>query len=156
MAEHEKYYLPVKGNMIEVTETVYRAFYKHKNREEYEDKREAQKVLSFNALDTETSTGESLMPDMEDTDPENQALARELMSQLHRCIAHLPRAERELIKALYFDGMTETQYASKIKMSQPGICRRHQKILAKLRKLMNNIGSFVFFVIVIPLIYLKR
>ena len=155
MAEREKYYIPVKGKMVEVSEKVYQAFYKHKNHEEYLEKRDSNKVLFFSALDTETSTGESLMPDMEDVGPEDQALARELMSQLHRCIAHLPRAERELIQALYFDGMSETEYASKGNLTQSGVCRKHKKILAKLRSLMNNLESFLFFVILILVFYLK-
>lgn len=155
MAEHEKYYIPVKGKMVEVSKKVYQAFYKHKNREEYLEKRDSNKVFSFNALDTENSTGESLMPDMEDSSPEDQALARELLAQLHRCIAHLPKAERELIKALYFDGMSETEYASKGNLTQSGISRKHKKILEKLRILMNNLGSFLFFVILIPVFYHK-
>lgn len=81
----------------------------------------------------ETTTREAIMPGMEDTGPENQALASDLMPQLHCCIAHLPKAERKLNEALYFDGMTKTEYASKVNLLQPSVCWRHQNILMKLR-----------------------
>lgn len=68
-------------------------------------------------------------------------LANELRNQLHRCIAALPKAERELIYAIYFEGMTEAEYASKAKMTQSGISRRRKKTLSKLKKLLNIMGS---------------
>lgn len=36
-------------------------------------------------------------------------LAKELKAQLHRCIEILPKTERELIQAIYFDGMSDTE-----------------------------------------------
>lgn len=76
------------------------------------------------------------MPDLIANSPEDQLLANELVAQLHRCMEFLPRAERQLIEAIYFDGKSETEYAAELKMSQPGISRRRKKILSKLRKLL--------------------
>lgn len=137
MEEQEKFYLYAEGEMHEVSEKVYRAYYKSQNHEEYLAKRDTTKVVSYNALDTETTTGESLMPDMEDSSPEDKALAKELVEQLHRCLALLPKAERDLIEAIYFEGMTETEYAGKVKMSTSGVSRRLGKILSKLRMFMD-------------------
>lgn len=137
MEEQEKFYLYAEGEMHEVSEKVYRAYYKSQNHEEYLVKRDTDKVVSYNSLDTETSTGESLMPDMEDSSPEDKAIARELRDQLHRCLALLPKAERDLIEAIYFKGMTETEYAAEVKMSISWVSRRLKKILSKLRMFMD-------------------
>ena len=120
-----------------MSEPVYRAYYKAKNREEYMEAKEADNIVSYNALDTETSTGESLMPDMEESSPEDKIIARDLSAELHHCISQLPKAERELITAIYFEGMTEKDYAEKVKLTVSGVCRRHKKILSKMRTFLN-------------------
>ena len=73
---------------------------------------------------------------------EDEMLASELLTLLHRCISVLPRAERELIQAIYFEGMTENEYAKKIRLTQSGVSRRRKKILSKLKELLNIMGSF--------------
>ena len=70
------------------------------------------------------------------------ALAKELNDQLHRCIAMLPKAERELIQAIYFDGMSDTEYSKRIKRSQQIVSYNHKKILSKLKMLMKLLTSF--------------
>lgn len=145
--DRPRFCIPVEGEMYEVSEQVYRAYYKAQNREEYLAKRDSSTILSYNALDTETITGESLMPDMMDSSPEDKALADELSDLLHRCINLLPPPERELIYAIYFDRLTETEYALRANLTQSGVSKRKKKILSRLRKLMNILGSFLFFVI---------
>ncbi len=61
---------------------------------------------------------------------------------LHRAIESLPRAERELIQAIYFQGMTEREYARHVGMSQTGVSHRLRKTLSKIRILMNIIECF--------------
>ena len=85
--------------------------------------------------------GESGLQDVVTETMETITLANELRNQLHRCIAALPKAERELIHAIYFEGMTEAEYASKANMTQSGISRRRKKTLSKLKKLLNIMGS---------------
>lgn len=132
-----QFLLPVNGEMIEVSEEVYRGFYKEKNHEDYIAKKDKNhNIVSYNALDTETHIGEAIMPDLIANSPEDQLLANELVAQLHRCLAILPRAERQLIEAIYFDGKSETEYAAELKISQPGVSRRRKKILSKIRKLL--------------------
>lgn len=135
--ESPQFYLPVNGEMVTVSEKVYRGFYKEKNHEDYLAKKDKnQNIVSYNALDNEVRTGESIMPDLVTSSLEDQLLANELVAQLHRCLAMLPRAERQLIDAIYFDGKSETEYAAELKMSQPGVSRRRKKILSKLRNLL--------------------
>lgn len=135
--ESPQFYLPVNGEMVTVSEKVYRGFYKEKNHEDYLVKKDKDhNVVSYNALDTEDHTGESIVPDLIANSPEDQLLANELVAQLHRCMEFLPRAERQLIEAIYFENKSETEYAVKANITQSGVSRKHKKILLKLRRLL--------------------
>ena len=143
MADKEKYYIPIEGKLIEVKENVYVAYYKMGRRERYLEERDAEQgVFSYDALDKGNLVGEEIFPDTSVDSMENMMLAKELVSQIHRCIALLPRGERELIQAIYFEGMSDREYAQKIKKSQPVVSRRHKKILSKLKMFLNFMGSF--------------
>lgn len=143
MADKEKYYIPIEGKLIEVEENVYVAYYKMGRRERYLEERDKDNgVLSYDALDDNGLVGEEMFQDPEADSLENLALAKELVTQLHRCIALLPKAERELIQAIYFDGMSDREYAKKVRKSQPAVSSRHKKILSKLKMLLNFMGSF--------------
>ena len=142
MADKEKYFIPIEGKLIEVAENVYVAYYTMDRRERYLEERDRDiGVVSYNTIDSQGIDGESGLQDVVTETIETIALANELRNQLHRCIAALPKAERELIHAIYFEGMTEAEYASKAKMTQSGISRRRKKTLSKLKKLLNIMGS---------------
>ena len=143
MADKSKYYIPVEGKLIEVEENVYVAYYKMGRRERYIEERDMENgVVSYNVLDSESRAGEMILREGSAPSMEDLALANELRDQLHRCIAALPRAERELIHAIYFEGMTEAEYAPRAKLTQSGVSRRRKKTLSKLKKLLNLLGSF--------------
>jgi RNA polymerase sigma factor (sigma-70 family) len=143
MADKEKYFIPLEGKLIEVEENVYVAYYKMGRRERYlEERDQANGVLSYDALDHDGMVGQEMFQDPGVSSLEDLELAKELIAQLHRCIGMLPRAERELIQAIYFDGLNDSEYARKNKVSQSGINRRHKKILSKLRILMKFLTCF--------------
>ncbi len=62
--------------------------------------------------------------------------------RLHRAVAALPKAERELIRAIYFDGLTEQDHAQATGMSQTGVSYRRRKNLSKLKVFLDIMGSF--------------
>lgn len=143
MADKEQYYIPVEGKLIEVEENVYVAYYKMGRRERYLAEQDLSNgVTSYDALDTESRIGIEALKEAATQSMEDLALAKELYKQLHRVIEALPRAERELIQALYFDQMTEESYGKRVKLSQSGVSRRHKKTLSKMKKLLNIMGSF--------------
>ena len=143
MADKENYYIPVEGKLVEVEETVYTAYYKMSRRERYLEERDQENgVMSYDALDHNGMVGQEAFQDREAGTLEDMALAKELLEQLHRCIQMLPKAERDLIQAIYFDGMSDREYANKIGKSQPAVSRRHKKTLSKLKMLLGFIGCF--------------
>lgn len=56
--------------------------------------------------------------------------------RIAKAFSELSVSQRELLKALYEDGMTETEYASKLGISQAAVVRRLNRIKRKLEKLL--------------------
>ena len=143
MEEPKRFFIPAEGQLIEVSEEVYRAYYGMDRRERYLEERDLKNgLISYHTLDTSTHGGEAAMSNIRAPSVEDEMLASELLTLLHRCINVLPRAERELIQAIYFEGMTENEYAKKIRLTQSGVNRKRKKILSKLKELLNILGSF--------------
>ena len=138
MADKEKYFIPVEGKLIEVEENVYVAYYKMGRRERYLVERDQKNgVLSYDALDQEGIIGQEMMNDPEADSLEELVMAKELKSKLHLCIEILSKSERELIQAIYFDGMSDSEYSKRINKTQQTVSYRRKKVLSKLKRLMN-------------------
>lgn len=137
MANKEKYMIKIQGKLIEVSEDVYYAYF-HMERQErtQEEKKQRNEVVSYDALDNGETVGLEAMPDMISPSLEELAMANEIKERLHRAINLLPKAERELIRAIYFDNKTETIYAREIGMSQTGVSYQRRKILSRLKDLL--------------------
>lgn len=56
--------------------------------------------------------------------------------RIAKAFSELSVSQRELLKALYEDGTTETEYASKLGISQAAVARRLNRIKRKLEKLL--------------------
>ena len=95
----------------------------------------------YDAMDNEETVGVEAFADDGPT-PEEQAITQEIYDRLHRAIDALPKAERELIKALYFEGMTEQEYAEAKKMRQSTVSYRRLRTLSKMKKFCCFLGSF--------------
>lgn len=138
MADKEKHYIPIEGKLIEVEENVYIAYHKMGRRERYLVERDQKNgLLSYDALDQDGVIGQEMMNAPEADSLEDLVMAKELKSKLHRCIEILPKSERELIQAIYFDGMSDTEYSKRIKKTQQTVSYRRKKVLSKIKRLMS-------------------
>lgn len=143
MADKEKYIIKVEGKLVEVPPDVYYAYFRMERQERgQEEKKQRNTVVSYDALDTEETTGAEAIPDLIVPSLEQQIISQEIHDTLHQAVDALPRAERELIKAIYFDGKSEADYAKASGMSQTGVSYRRRKILSKLKLLLDIMGSF--------------
>jgi len=57
----------------------------------------------------------------------------QLLESLRVALLELSEKERLLIKYLYFDELTQRETAVKLKISQPAVIKRRNKIIGKLR-----------------------
>ena len=143
MADKEKYLIRLQGKLIEVSEDVYYAYFQMERQERtQEEKNQRNHVVSYDALDNGETVGVEGVADLETPSMEELVMAKELRDRLHHAIEALPRAERELIRAIYFEDMTEKEYAKLTGMSQTGISYRRRNILSKLKLFLDIMGSF--------------
>ena len=143
MADKEKYMIKVEGKLVEVTPDVYYAYFRMERQERWqEEKQQGHAVVSYDALDDGETVGVEVVPDLTTPSMEEAVMTREIHEKLHRAVDALPKAERELIQAIYFDGFTEKEYAVSSGLSQQGVSYRLRKVLSKLRIFMDFIGSF--------------
>ena len=143
MADKEKYMIKVEGKLVEVTPDVYYAYFRMERQERWqEEKQQGHAVVSYDALDDGETVGVEVVPDLTTPSMEEAVMTREIHEKLHRAVNALPKAERELIQAIYFDGFTEKEYAVSSGLSQQGVSYRLRKILSKLRTFMDFMESF--------------
>lgn len=133
-----KYFLPLHGMLMEVTEEEYKAYYKYKRRQKYIDERSRENGdVSYDALDSSDMLGESVLVDIE-TNVEEQVTNKMTVAELRKAMLLLSPDERELIKILFIDGVTERKTAENYCVSQVAIHKRKNKILAKLKEFLEK------------------
>ena len=141
MAEKEKYIINIQGELVEVSPDIYQLYIRLDREERTQEEKVQRHEVSYDALDNGETVGAEMFADDAPT-PEEQAITNEIHDRLHRAIASLPRAERELIQAIYFDGLTELEYAIMKKTKQQNISYKLLRTLSKMKKFCNVLGSF--------------
>lgn len=137
MAEQKKYYIHVPGALVEVSEGVYFAYYQEKRRgRTLKEKDERNGAVSYDGLDTPELTGQEMIPDRDAVSVEDAAIANILRGELHRCLALLDAPDRQLIHAIYFEGLSEREYSKKTGMHHMTIHSRKVAILRALKKMI--------------------
>lgn len=76
------------------------------------------------------------------SDMEELVLLREDIFRLRRALLLLEEEEAELIKALYFRGLSERDYGKSIGISQKGVNKRRKRVLNKLYKIITETKKF--------------
>ena len=143
MADNEKFYIRLHGKKIEVSEEVYYAYYRMERQERWqEEKKQEHDVVSYDAMDNGETVGAEAIQDLGTPSMEELAIAGELSERLRHIVAALPRAERELIQAIYFEDIPVCDYAKRIGLTHRGVNKQRKKILSKLKMLLDIMGSF--------------
>lgn len=143
MAEKEVYIIKVEGKLVEVSPEVYYAYFRMERQERgQEEKKQRNSVVSYDALDSDETVGLETVPDLTAPSLDDQMMMRELRHKLRCAIHALPPGERELIQAIYFEGLSERDYARRKGISQTGVNKRRKKILSKMKTFFDFLGSF--------------
>lgn len=134
----DKFFLPLHGMLMEVTEQTYREYYRDKRRQKYIDERsKLNGDVSYNALDTGETLGEDVFADTK-TDVESEVINKMTVAELRKAFLLLLPDERELIKILFIDGVTERKASEMYGVSQVAIHKRKNRILAKLKDFLEK------------------
>ena len=134
----EKRFLSLHGMLMEVTREEYLSYYKEKRRQRYIDER-AKKfgTFSYDALTTDVFNGEDILIDTQD-DPSVETEHRIMIDMLLKVFRQLTDDEQSLLKALYFEGLSEREYAARLGVYPNAVHKRKVRILEKLKKLIGN------------------
>lgn len=132
MAENRKYRIRVDGILVDVSEEVYHAYYSMERHTRTLDEKDIRngKVL-YSDLDTDELLGEEMLPNRNAEQVEDSAICRVLREKLHHQLAMLSAQDMELIQALYFECLTEREYAQRI-------CFQEIKRSAKMQQRMEE------------------
>ena len=138
MADKEKYLIKIQGKLIEVSEDVYYAYFRMERQERWqEEKKMEHKVMSYDSLDGQEMLGIENVVDVTASSLEEIVEAHELRDRVRHAVELLPKAERELIRAIYYEEMTERDVAEREGVSQNKVFKQRQRALAKLRLLLD-------------------
>ena len=135
----KKFYMRVPEALVEVSEEVYKASkYMDRHYKTLEEKDARNRVISYDALDTDEILGAEMIPDPSAQSVEDQVIARIMAAKLRRCLALLPEEDQQLIRSIYYDGLSEEATGKRLGISQPAISKKKKKILQRLQKLFNR------------------
>ena len=137
--------ITVDGVDVEVAEDVYLAYSQADRRERYV--REEQ--FSGKILSLEQMAEDDLLSDYVGAEAapsaEEEALEREqaqsLAERKELAMLSLNDADRELINALFFDGVSTRDYAARIGITQRAVIKRRDRILRDLKKCFENFSN---------------
>ena len=134
----DRHFIPIQGFLTEVRKEDYQDFYRAKEREAYLKKLDAKYgLLSIDAFDTDDDNGTDYIAD--DTEDVAETIAhRLLLDKLRSVILMLTEKEQELIQAMFFQGLSESEYANRCGVNHNAIHKRKLRILAKLKLFLEN------------------
>ena len=76
--------------------------------------------------------------DMQDA-PERIVLKTLENQALYHAVLALPKTDRRLLRALFYEGKTEQEYAKELGVSQQAVHKRKARILGELKNFLKNL-----------------
>lgn len=76
--------------------------------------------------------------DMQDA-PERIVLKTLENQALYHAVLALPKTDRRLVRALFYEGKTEQEYAKELGVSQQAVHKRKARILGELKNFLKNL-----------------
>ncbi|HGI0183200.1 TPA: sigma-70 family RNA polymerase sigma factor [Streptococcus pyogenes] len=135
--DKKDYYLYVKGKAVKVSEEVYKAYWKITEHEKYLIKKDwKNNVIPFSAMDYDGHFVDNITD--ERIDIEKIVEVKMQIEELNKALATLTKKERELIEAIFYKEESLRAIGKKEKVNYQAIGKRRDKILEKLRKLLED------------------
>ena len=135
--DKKDYYLYVKGKAVKVSEEVYKAYWKITEHEKYLQRKDWKyDVIPFSAMDYDGHFVDNIID--ERIDLEKIVEIKMQIEELNKALATLTKKERELIEAIFYKEESLRSIGKKEEVSYQAIGKRRDKILEKLRKLLED------------------
>ena len=135
--DKKDYYLYVKGKAVKVSEEVYKAYWKITEHEKYLIKKDwKNNVIPFSALDYDGHFIDNIVD--ESIDIEKIVEVKMQIEELNKALATLTKEERELMEAIFYREESLRSISRKEKVTHQAIGQRRDRILEKLRKILED------------------
>ena len=147
----KKFIIKIENQQVEVTEEVYLAYYSGERKQRYfEDDLKTNRVILdknnqvVHYIPAREESLEYLMDDKNMDFPDNapsteaQAFRNIDREVIRRAIKELKPAQQDLVYALFYEQLTEREYAVKTGQSQSAINQRKKTVLKKLKNLLQK------------------
>lgn len=125
------YCIRLNGKWLQITKEVY-SIYKNSYQKMYRDILKGKDVIEF----TEYVENQHV----KEVNPLDDLYQQEVKSILHKAIKWLSQEEQMIIYSYFFDELSERQIAEKLSISKTAFHYRKQKILIKLKKILDQYG----------------
>lgn len=148
--DKKEFHLYINGKPVRVTEEVYREYYRAEDKERYF----MGKLKKGRTIINPVTQEEEYIPSREQSyehlieqdfqfpdsgaSVEDIIVRAELRAKLQAVLQELSNEEMELVEELFYRGKTEREAARRFAVSQNTIHYRKNKVLHKLRKLLEN------------------
>ena len=133
----KEYHIYVRGKAVPVSEEVYKAYWKITEHEKYLQRKDWKyDVIPFSAMDYDGQFVDNIID--ERIDLEKIVEVKMQIEELNKALATLTKKERELIEAIFYKEESLRSISKKEKVSYQAIGKRRDKILEKLRKLLED------------------
>ena len=135
--DKKEYFLYVKGKAIPVSEEVYKAYWKITEHEKYIYRKDREhRVLPFSSFDYDGHFVDNIID--EKIDLEKFEEVKMQIEELHKALATPTKEEKELIEAIFYREESLRSISRKEKITHQAIRQRRDKILEKLRKILED------------------
>ena len=134
----DKLFIPIQGCLLEVVREQYTEFYRDKERWRYLKKLDTKNsLLSLEGFtDSEGNVLDFIVD--EAVDVSETVIHAVMVDRLKAVLPLLSDGEQALIQAIFFDGLSEREVGLRLGLTQSVVNKRKAKILAKLRKMIEN------------------
>lgn len=134
----KEYYLYVNGQRVKVSEQIYKVYWREKEHEKYlEQVDKKNHLLFFSSLDHDGHFVDSIID--ESVDVEKIVETQMMIETVRNAISRLNAEEMDIIERLYFQDETIRSVARLKSITHPALIKKRNKILAKLKKFIEEI-----------------
>ena len=140
MKEKKNYYIFLGDLKVDVSEEVYKGYWQETNRENYLKRLDKENRLGYFSEFVSDEVARSIEERLIDKAVDLAKLVEVKMQikALNRALDNLSPDEREIIQALFYEEITQRDLAKKLNISQGAVFRRKEKILKKLKVLLED------------------
>lgn len=134
----KEYYLYVNGQKVKVSEDIYQVYWREKEHEKYLEQVDRKNhLLFFSSLDYDGHFVDNLVD--ESVDVEKIVETQIMIEAVRNAISKLNDEERDIVERLYFNDETLRSVARLKSITHPALIKRRNKILEKLKKLIEEL-----------------